>query len=178
MEDFIDLCLARQSCRKFADRPVEREKLVRCAEAARLAPSGCNAQPWSFVLVRDPAAVQGVAEATQQLELNEYTSAAKAFFVIVEEHAVLIPRLRRLIDSQYFADFDVGAAANYICLEAEAQGLGTCMLGIFDREKLSQLLGIPAEKQIRLVIAVGYPADGKLRAKVRKPLDEVLRVIE
>ena len=51
MNDFMDLCLSRQSCRKFTDRPVEREKLARCVEAARQAPSACNSQPWSFVAV-------------------------------------------------------------------------------------------------------------------------------
>ena len=67
MKDFMDLCLRRQSCRDFSDRPVEHEKLVQCIEAARLAPSGCNAQPWSFVVVEDPAVEIGRASCRERV---------------------------------------------------------------------------------------------------------------
>lgn len=178
MSSFIDLCASRQSCRKFSDKPVEREKLISCVEAARLAPSGCNSQPWSFILVRDPALVAKVAKATMQLELNSWTDTVPAFFVVIEEHAVLMPKLRCVIDSQYFAGGDVGAATAYLCLEAEAQGLGTCVLGMFDRENLSQILDIPADKRIRLIVAAGYQEEPIVRPKKRKPLEQILWVVE
>ncbi len=177
MSDFLDLSLRRQSCRNFADRPVEHEKLVRCVEAARLAPSGCNAQPWSFVVVEKAETVSEVAKCTQQLGLNTYISGARAFFIVLEEHAKLMPQLKCIIDSQYFALGDIGAATAYICLEAESQGIGTCVLGIYDREKIRLLLNIPQEKQIRALIAAGYPADGTVRKKERKPLEEIVRFI-
>ncbi|MDR0629155.1 MAG: nitroreductase family protein, partial [Treponema sp.] len=50
-EDFLDLCLRRQSCRNFSDKPVEHDKLVKCVDAGHYAPSACNSQPWSFVVV-------------------------------------------------------------------------------------------------------------------------------
>lgn len=130
MQDFMELCQRRQSCRDFADKPVEREKLVRCIEAARLAPSGCNAQPWSFVVVENPDIVPEVAKCSQQLGFNEYISKARAFIVVLEEHAVLMPAIRRIVDSQYFAKGDLGAAVLSICLQAESMGLGSCILGI------------------------------------------------
>lgn len=175
--DFMKLCLRRQSCRDFADKPVEREKLVACVEAARLAPSGCNAQPWSFVVVENPEIVPEVAKATQQLGINSYISSAKAFIIVLEEHAVLMPVLRRILDSQYFAKSDIGGAIMTLCLAAENQGLGTCILGLYDRERLCELLNIPKEKQFAAVIAVGYPASDKVRSKVRKPLEEILRFV-
>lgn len=178
MTDFIELCQRRQSCRRFSAKPVEREKLVRCAEAARLCPSGCNSQPWSFILVRKPELVAEVAQCAKQLGLNEFIDSASAFFVVIEERAVLIKRLRKLIDSQTFAEHDVGAAALAICLAAEDQGIGTCQLGVFDRERLSELLDIPVHKRIRLLIAAGYPEDEQVRSKSRKPLEEILRVAE
>jgi nitroreductase len=177
MSDFMDLCLRRQSCRKFIDCSVEHEKLVRCVEAARLAPSGCNSQPWSFVVVETPEIVSEVAKCSQQLGLNSYISSARAFFVVVEEYAKLMPQLRCMIDNQYFAVGDIGAATAYICLEAESQGIGTCVLGIYDREKIRSLLDIPNEKPIRALIAAGYPADATVRKKSRKQIEEITRFV-
>ena len=178
MKDFLELCKTRQSCRNFNGKPVEREKLTKCVEAARLAPSGCNAQPWSFVVVDDPAVVPKVAACAQPVEgWNTFTSKAGAFIVVLEEHAVLLPKIRCLLDSQYFAKGDLGAAALSICLEATDQGLGVCILGIYDREKLCQTLGIPIEKQFGVLIALGYPTDETVRPKTRKPLDEIVRYV-
>ncbi len=177
MKDFMDLCQRRQSCRDFADKPVEHEKLARCIEAARLAPSGCNSQPWSFVVVEDPAVVPKVAKCAQQLGGNGFVSKAKAFIVALEEHAVLMPGIRCFLDSQYFAKGDLGAAVMCICLAAEEQGLGTCILGLYDRDGLCELLDIPRGKRFAGVIAVGYPASDRVRKKLRKPLEETVRFV-
>ncbi len=176
MEDFMDLCLRRQSCRNFKDQSIEHEKLVKCVEAAHLAPSGCNGQPWSFVVVENPELMEKVAETAQQLG-NGFASKARAFFVVVEEHANLMPHVKSLVDSQYFAPGDIGAAMAYLCLEAESQGIGTCILGMFDREKVAKLLDIPLEKHICGLIAAGYPVDQTVRKKSRKPLDEIVRFV-
>lgn len=176
MKDFLELCKTRQSCRNFSGKAVEREKLERCIEAASLAPSGCNSQPWSFVVIDDPKLLQEVAKCAQPMEgLNQFTDKAGAFIVVLEEHAVLMPMIRKLLDSQYFAKGDLGAATVSICYEAADQGLGTCILGMYDREKLCQLLSIPMEKQFGAFIAVGYPAEETIRPKVRKPLADIAR---
>lgn len=177
MNRFMDLCLRRQSCRDFADKPVEHDKLVQCVEAARLTPSGCNAQPWSFVVVEDQTIVPEVAKCAQQLGANAFLSGARAFIIVFEEHAVLMPQIRKLVDSQYFAKGDLGAAVLTICLQAEDIGLGTCILGLYDREKLCGLLDIPREKRFGGLIALGYPASEKVRGKTRKPLDELVRYV-
>jgi len=177
MNDFLDLCLRRQSCRNFAEKPVEHEKLVRCVEAGHLAPSGCNSQPWSFVVVESPEAVAEVAKCGQQNGMNASLSKAAAFIVILEEHAVLMPSVRKLLDSQYFAKGDLGAATVQVCLEAEAQGLGSCIIGIYDREGICKVLDIPIEKQFAALIAIGYAADSTIRPKTRKPLEEIARFV-
>ena len=178
MNDFLELCLRRQSCRNFSDTPVEREKLIACVEAARLAPSACNSQPWSFVVVDTPAVVAEVAKCGQQMRMNAFLSQAQAFIVVLEEHAVLAPIVRRVLDSQYFAKGDLGAAAVCVCLAAESQGLGTCIIGVYDREGIANALDIPIEKQFAdFIIAVGYPADDKIREKRRKPLSEIARFV-
>lgn len=178
MKDFMELCMLRRSCRKYADRPVEREKLTKCVEAARLAPSACNSQPWSFVVVDNPEMVAKIAENTPMMGANAWSSSAKAFIAVVEEHAVLMPALRSIFESQYYAKWDLGAAAAMICLQAADLELGTCIMGVFDREKIYDLLGIPTEKQLRVLIAVGYPESAaEIRPKNRKPLEEIARYI-
>ncbi|MFP3155598.1 nitroreductase family protein [Lachnospiraceae bacterium ZAX-1] len=177
MSDFIDLCLHRQSCRNFAEKPVEHEKLVSCVEAGRLAPSGCNGQPWSFIVVEDPKIVAEVAKCGQQNNMNPFLTKAGAFIVILEEHAVLAPTIRNILDSQYFAKGDLGAATLSVCFEAEAQGLGSCIIGMYNREELCKLLNIPIEKQFASLIAIGYAANSTVRDKIRKPLDEIVRFI-
>ncbi len=175
--EFMDLALRRQSCRKFADKPVEHEKLARCVDAARQTPSACNSQPWSFVVVETPAVVAEVAKCAQQLGINGFLSEAKAFVVVCEEHAVLMPQLRAFLDSRYFAKGDLGAAVYAICLEAESQGLGTCIIGLYDREKMCQLLDLPKDKLFAGLVAVGYPASDKVRTKARKSLEEVVKFV-
>jgi nitroreductase len=177
MSDFLDLSQRRQSCRNFAEKPVEHEKLVNCVEAGRLAPSGCNSQPWSFVVAESPEIVAEVAKCGQQNGMNPFLTKAGAFIVILEEHAVLAPSIRKILDSQYFAKGDLGAATLQVCLEAETQGLGSCIIGVYDREGLSKLLDIPVEKQFGALIAIGYAADDTVRPKIRKPLEEIARFV-
>jgi nitroreductase len=177
INDFLDVCNMRQSCRNFSSRTVEHEKLALCAEAGRLAHSACNSQPWSFIVVETPGRTADVAKCCQQLNQNIYIAGARAFVIILEEHAVLSPVIGCFIDSQYYAKGDLGAASAYICLEAAAQGLGSCIIGLYDRKKICELLDIPIEKQFGALIALGYPADDSIRRKIRKPFEEVVRFI-
>ena len=175
--DFLELCARRQSCRSFEKRPVEHEKLVKCIEAGRLAPSACNSQPWSFVVAESPNVVEEAAKCGQQLGANGFLANAGAIIVILEEHAVLAPQIRSFLDSQYFARGDLGHAVVQVCLAAESQGLGTCNIGIYDREKLCGILGLPSDTRFAAFIAVGYPADSTIRTKIRKPLEDIVRFV-
>ncbi|MDR2459185.1 MAG: nitroreductase family protein [Deltaproteobacteria bacterium] len=177
MGDFLELAGKRQSCRGFLDKPVEHDKLIKCVEAARLSPSGCNSQPWKVIVVEDPKVVSEVAKCTQLLGINAYFSAAKAFFVVLEKHAKLMPKIAQLVDSQIFAKGDLGGFALSLCLEAETQGLGTCIIGLFDRPVLKELLKYEDTESVFLVIAVGYPHSDKVRNKERKPLEEICRFV-
>ena len=177
MCDFLEVAKRRQASRGFSDQPVEHEKLVNCAEAARLAPSGCNAQPWSFVVVETPEKVAEVAKCSQQLGMNGWTDTAKAFVIVFEEHAVLMPGIRTLVPSQFFAKTDMGGAVLSVCLEAETQGLGSCILGVYDREKICEIIGVPVEKQFGGLIAIGYPANPAIREKSRKSFDDVVTFV-
>jgi len=176
MSDFFELCARRQSCRKYSGAKVEHEKLVKIAEAARLTPSACNAQPWSFIFVESPEKMKIVAEACQSFKgINKHVDNAGAFAIILEEYAMLTPGLRTIIDSQYFAKNDCGAAEATICYAAEELGVTSCIIGMFDRAKLEDELGISHESRIHMVISLGYAANPEVREKLRKESGEVIR---
>ena len=175
--DFMELCMIRQSCRSFDDRPVPHEMLMRIAEAARLAPSGCNSQPWKFYFVESEEKVAVLREAAQQLGFNGFLDKAKAFAVVVETYAQLAPSLLKIVDSQTFAEMDIGAATAYISLAASDLGVGNCQIGFFDRATVAETLKIDKSLRIRSLIAFGMPADGSIKTKGRKPMDEVAEFV-
>ncbi|MDR1402461.1 MAG: nitroreductase family protein [Tannerellaceae bacterium] len=177
MNNFLELCKSRQSCRGFSEQPVEHDKLAQCVEAGRLTHSACNAQPWSFVVIENQDMVSQIALCGQQLKQNAWLKTAKAFIIVLEEHAVLSPVISCFLDSQYYAKGDMGAAAAYICLEATEQGLGSCIIGLYDRKKICELLNIPAEKPVGYVIALGYPREDTVRQKKRKAFEDIVRFV-
>ena len=87
-KDFLQLVLSRQSDRAYdKERPVEREKMERILEAARMAPSACNAQPWKFVVVTDHELAQKVGKAAAGLGMNKFAKDAPVHILVVEESA-------------------------------------------------------------------------------------------
>ncbi|WP_315067087.1 nitroreductase family protein [uncultured Clostridium sp.] len=178
MEEFFELINKRQSCRKYLDKSVEKEKLIKCIEAARIAPSACNSQPWHFTVVNNKELAAKVALCLQDKIMNKFTSECSAFIVVVEESGNLTSRAGALIKQQDYRSVDIGIAAEHICLAAAAQELGTCILGWFNEKELKKLLNISKLKRVKLVIAIGYPKDDNIRNKVRKNINEISTFIE
>jgi nitroreductase len=174
---FMELCGQRQSCRSFSDQPVSHETLLRVVEAARLAPSACNSQPWRFILVESPEMVERVAPCGQAMGINGFLKDAKAILLILETPAKLMPMAASVLDGQYFAKGDLGGAALAACFAATEQGLGSCVIGLFDRPKIRGLLDLPPEANIAYFIALGYPKNIAVRAKSRKGLDDLLMTV-
>ena len=175
MDSFFELISKRQSCRSYSGQKVEREKLEKCIDAARLAPSACNSQPWSFTAVSSDELAPKVAKCLQEMGMNKFTDACPAFIIITEETATLSARLGGKVKNQEYAPIDIGLATAQLCLAATEQGLSTCIIGWFNESALKDLLGIPKAKRIRLVIAVGYAAEEELRQKNRKKLEDITR---
>lgn len=174
--DFYELVSKRQSCRKFdTERTVDRETISRILEAARLSPSACNAQPWHFIVVDEPELKNKVADAASArlLGMNHFTKQASVHIVVVEEKVNLSSGIGGLVKDKHFAFLDIGIAASHICLAAEAEGLGSCILGWFGEAKIKKLLNIPDNKRVVLDILIGYPAQ-PLRPKKRKPAGEII----
>lgn len=169
--DFEQLINARQSDRKYDTQPIDRALLVRCLEAARIAPSACNSQPWKFVVVDDPKLLAGMKEATAGMGMNKWVTDVPVIVAVVLEKMNLTARIGSVIKDKEYSLLDVGIAVEHFCLQATELGLGTCIIGWFDEKKVKKLLDIP-KRRVPLLISVGYPAS-EHRKKVRKPLEEM-----
>ncbi len=174
-KEMLELILRRQSDRKYDTNPVEPEKLDRILEAGRMAPSACNAQPWKFVVATDQAILTQLAEAASAklLGMNTFVNQAPAMIVVVREKPNLSSRVGGTIKSKDYSLIDIGIATENICLQAIAEGLGTCILGWFDEDRVKSILGIPSSKRVELIITLGY-ASGDYRQKKRKPKEETV----
>lgn len=175
--EFIDLVKARQSDRAYTEQPVDRNNLERCVEAARLAPSSCNAQPWSVVIVDDPELKNKVAQTTMMppSAFNKFVSEAPAIVVVIIEKDSAVSSAGAKVRNIQFPLIDIGAFAENFCLQAAELGLGTCMIGWVNERELRKLLNIPGKKRIPIVITVGYPRQNSKRDKIRRPLEELCR---
>jgi nitroreductase len=174
-KEILDLIISRQSDRKYSDQEIEKEKLQRIVEAGRMAPSACNAQPWKFIVVDDKELVQSVARtaSAKLIGMNAFASKAQVIIVIVRESANFSSKVGATIKNRDYSLIDIGIAAENICLQAEAEGIGSCMLGWFDEKELKSILSIPKSKRIELLITLGYSLSNK-REKRRKPPEEVV----
>ena len=174
MNNFLSLAKARQSDRAYdTTRSVEAEKLERILEAARLAPSACNAQPWRFVVITDSGLSEKVGKATAGLGMNKFAATAPVHILIVEESANFTSMLGGKVKDKHFPLIDIGIAAAHISLAAEDEGLGSCILGWFDEKEIKKLTGIPSSKRLLLDITIGYPVKEK-RKKSRKDKEKVI----
>ncbi|MEG1722348.1 MAG: nitroreductase family protein [Bacteroidales bacterium] len=173
--DFLELVRHRQSDRGFeADRPVEKEKIERIIEAARLAPSACNGQPWHFIVVDEPELKKEVAKAcvSKALFMNHFTQQAPVHIVIVEEKTNISSGFGGWVKKKEFPQVDIGIATAHMVLAAQAEGLGSCIVGWFNEERIQELLGIPKNKRVLLDIIIGYSTK-PTREKKRKSMEEV-----
>jgi nitroreductase len=174
MNSFLELAQSRQSDRAYEPgRAIERDVLERILEAARLAPSACNGQPWHFTVVTEPELLVEVGKATASLGMNKFVKDASALVLVTLENTNITSRLGCGIKDKDFPMMDLGIASAYITLAAEDEGVGSCILGWFDEKKIKDLVGIPHKKRLMLIISLGYAAKPK-RKKVRKEWDKVV----
>jgi nitroreductase len=174
-KELLELIISRQSDRKYSDRPIEKDKLDRIIEAGRMSPSACNAQPWKFIVVTDPQLVLKVAEAASAklIGMNSFVAQATAIIAIVREKANMSSKVGATIKNKDYSLFDIGIATENICLQAEGEGIGSCIIGWFDEKMIRILLSVPKSKRVELIITLGYSLSEK-REKRRKPAEETV----
>lgn len=176
--DFLEIAQIRQSCRGYDEtRSVEQEKLDAILEAARLAPSACNGQPYHITVCRGYSA-KAVALATRGMGgMNKFAVQAPVVLVISEMPYVKSAALGAKVKNNDYRSIDIGITTAYLTAEATAQGLSTCILGWLDDAKIREVCGL--DHPVRLVITLGYAAEGdKLRRKVRKHISELVSYVE
>lgn len=166
--NFLELVRLRHSCRKFLPLPVEEDKILQCIEAARLAPSACNAQPWRFVVVNDIGLKQKlVEEATSGIyKFSRFISSAPVIIVVVADKEGFLSKAGSLIRDTRFYLIDIGIACEHLVLQATELGLGSCYIGWFSERGVKKVLGIPRKYRVPLLICLGYPESSYLEKDI------------
>lgn len=175
--NFIEIAKGRQSCRNYDEtKPVEQEKIQAILEAVRLAPSACNGQPYHITVCQGQAAKE-VAKATMGMGMNKFAAQAPVLMVLSEEPYNRTAAVGAKLKKNDYRSIDIGIAAAYLTAEATAQGLGTCILGWLEDERIRAVCGL--SHPVRLVVTVGYPkTEDPLRPKKRKAIEELMHIKE
>lgn len=176
--EFIELVKLRQSVRKYqSNKPIPKEHILQCIEAARLAPSATNSQPWHFIIIDEPILKNKIAQCTitKGIPINKFSFDAPVIIAIIVEQPKTITKIASWLKKRDFPWIDLGIAAEHFCLQAAELGLGTCMIGWFDEKEVNKLLNVPNSKRIGLLITLGYPPENYLiRQKIRKNLNRII----
>jgi len=166
----------RYSVRDYQDKAVEREKILQIVEAARLAPSTSNVQPWRFIVVEDPRLRDVLVEKGMGMAIpNRWAKEAPVIIVICAHLDWIVHRLgARVADLQYYL-LDIGIAGEHMVLAATELGLGTCWIGWFRAKAIRKILNIPRGWKVVALLTLGYPREEDA-AKVRTRLgfDDIL----
>ena len=172
----LDLIRHRRSVRSFLDRDIERDKIMLCLEAARLAPSTCNSQPWKFVVVDDRELKDKLCRAAFSgiYSIFSFAKTAPVIVAVISEKGKFLARVGGMFrDIKYYL-IDIGIACEHFVLQAEELGLGTCWLGWFNEEVVKSILKVPKDKKIDILIALGYYDKESLKpGHGREPMDKI-----
>ncbi len=169
--DFYEVIRTRRSIRSYKPDPIPKEVLTRVLDAARIAPSGSNRQPWKFIVVKDEELKRRIAKACH----NQMFIAEAPVVIVACGYNIHYNR------GEYMGDFsmlvDVSIAFTHLILAARAEGLGTCWIGSFNNEEIKRILSIPEEVNVVAITPLGYPKDEEFREPgPRKPLSEIMSV--
>ena len=167
--DFYQLLAARRSIRNYKSDPVPREILLRLAEAARLAPTACNRQPFRLLLVTNAEKLAAIREACPQQLLKN--APVVAVLLGDEKNAWRRP------EGDSIVAMDIGIVMEHLILAAASEGLGTCFVCAYNRRKMDAALGVEAPWSALALTPVGY-ASSPAAPIGRKPVEEILEWIE
>lgn len=172
---FHQLVQGRKSVRRFLDKPVEREKVLTCLEAARVAPSASNVQPWRFLVIDDPELIRRFGrEAFSGIYYpTKFAAKAPLIIVILARLDIIANRIGKEIQNINFYYIDIGIAGEHIVLQAEELGLGTCWIGWFNPRKTRKFFKIPRKYKVVALMAMGYYQKKPSRERKRKRLEQI-----
>lgn len=174
-EELYALYRTRQSDRKFSATPIPQEVLRRIVENALLAPSATNQQPWSLVVVSDPEMSHRVGKAVvkRMTKMNQFATEAPVHILVVAERGNWLASIGKSVVKLDYRPIDLGILVAHLVLAAQAEGVGSCVLGWFNEEAVRKEVGIPKSKKIALDIVLGY-SEQATREKKRKDPKSIL----
>ncbi len=163
----FDVMKSRRSIRKYQSKPIPDDLLTKVLEAARVAPSGKNFQPWKFIIVKDQKKRKKLAVASRNQSF-----VAQAPVVIV---ACGFPDRCYQHQGNYMKSWsiDVSIALDHLMLRAWEEGLGTCWIGAFREEEVKEILSIPDDVKVLALTPLGFPHEIP-RDRGRKELGEII----
>ena len=178
-QNFRELVEKRRSVRKYKAEKVPREAIERCLEAARLAPSACNSQPWSFIVADMEPVRTKLAQAAFSgvYAMNDFAAQAPVLIAILTERSKFMAALAGKFRGVQYSLIDIGIACAFLSLAAEEQGLGSCLLGWFNEKAVKEVLGLPRHARVDIMISMGYSAGDKAGPKIRKTSREIWRYV-
>ena len=165
----------RRSIRKFLDKPVEREKINACLEAARLAPSACNSQPWHYIVLDDPSIKERFCQAAFSgvYHISKWAEKAPVLVAVVSDRGNVVSRLGNFFRDTEFFLVDQGISGEHFVLRAHDLGLGVCWIGWLNSAKAAEFFHLPKGKKIEHLFAVGYSAETP-SARPRAKLEDIV----
>jgi len=164
--EFYEVVERRRCIRAYADRPVPADVLERILNAARLAPSARNLQPWKFVVVADPQRRRQLAEASRGQTFVGTAPVVIAGVATEPDHVMScdVPAY----------PVNLGIAMEHIALAATAEGLGVCWIGAFEQDKVREILGVPEQYKVVQLMPLGFPAGQLPAGRPRKALADIV----
>jgi len=165
--NFLELASKRYSVRDYENKPVDKEKLLYILEAARLAPSAVNFQPWNFVVFTDPEKLKLIHD----IYPREWIKTAPVMIMALGDHNL---GWHRKSDGKDYTDVDVAIAIDHMMLAATEQNLGTCWICNFDFDKCCKIFNLPENLEPIAFVALGYPVNDIAPEKRRKPIEQVV----
>ena len=174
--EIIEALRIRRSVRSFLDKPVEREKILTCIEAARLAPSAENVQPWRFIVIDNPHLKEefGKTAFSGIYYPSRFAAKAPLLIVVLAKKDLLANMIGKQIQGTSWYLIDVGIAGEHIVLQAQELGLGTCWIGWFNAKKVRTFLHIPPRYKVVVLIAMGYYREKASTPNKRRALEDIV----
>ena len=177
--DFIELSKTRESVRDFTGEAISHSDLLKILEAGRLAPSGCNLQPWHMYVVEQGERLNQLKSAIQFYGTNLFTQNMGAAIVVLGNKPEYPERVQKSLCNRTFYDIDAGILIANMELCATTIGIGTCTIGCFNEEAAKKAIDLDGdERSIKCIVALGVPNYKNPRTKTRKSFDEVITFVK
>jgi nitroreductase len=172
---FQRLLRRRRSIRRYLETPVEPEKVRACLEAARIAPSSHNAQPWRFVVVDDASLKDRLATAAFSgiYGVSKFAAKAPVLVVLLAKRDFVAHHLGARFQKVPYFLIDMGIAGEHFVLQAEEMGLATCWMGWINYRRIRKVLRVPRKFMIVAMLPLGYAEKRPQREPPRRTLEEI-----